>query len=215
MVKPFKKIRNIILLLVLSLIVLIFGSDFWVKSVAKKKEYNKVEEVPYNKVGVVLGTSKRLTNGYENLFFKYRIEAAVKLFKAGKISYILVSGDNRFKSYNEPRDMYNELVKKGVPSDKIVLDFAGFRTWDSVLRANKVFGQQSFTIISQKFHNQRAIFIGAKKGLDVVGFDAKDVSIRYGKKTYLREYLARVNVIFDLIVNKEPKFYGEPITIGD
>lgn len=214
MIKRFKKIRNVILLLLLALALLIFGCDFWVKSVAKTKEYNKIETVPYNKVGVVLGTSKKVSNGNENLFFKYRIDAAVRLFRAGKIAYILVSGDNRFKSYNEPRDMFEELVERGVPSDKIVLDYAGFRTWDSVLRANKVFGQKSFTIISQKFHNQRAIFIGDKKGLEVVGFNAKNVSLRYGKKTYIREYLARVKVVFDWIVNKEPKFYGKPVTIG-
>ena len=209
-----KKTGKVIVWVILVIVLVIFTSDFLVKKVSEDKVFTDIHAVPKNKVGLVLGTSQYLRNGTKNLFFTLRIEAAVTLFKAKKIDYILVSGDNNTKAYNEPRDMLNALLKKGIPLDKIVLDYAGFRTWDSVLRASKVFGQSSFTIVSQKFHNERAIFIGTQKGLDVVGFNARAVSLRYGKKTYLREYLARVKVVLDVLINKSPKFYGDPIKIG-
>jgi SanA protein len=109
-------------------------------------------------VGLVLGTSQYLKNGYLNWYFKYRIEATVELYKKGKIDFILVSGDNSHKNYDEPTAFKNELIKRGIPADQIYLDYAGFRTLDSVVRAKEIFGQTSITIISQKFHNERAIY---------------------------------------------------------
>ena len=174
-----------------------------------------MQKVPTNKVGLVLGTSKWLKDGRPNLYFKYRIQAAYDLYKAGKIKYILVSGDNSFKNYNEPREMHNALVDLGVPSEAIVLDFAGFRTLDSVVRCKKVFGQQNVTIISQPFHNKRALYIASNYGMQAIGYNAKDVNLYSGLKTQLREKLARVKVFIDLyIINKQPKFLGDKIEIG-
>src|SRR5699024_6999105 len=119
---------------------------------AKGQTCSSVEEIPQNKVGLLLGTSQYLKGGGVNPFFKYRIEAAVELYNHGKIDFILVSGDNKHSSYNEPRDFKQALITAGIPDDKIILDYAGFRTLDSVIRANKVFGQDSITIISQQFH---------------------------------------------------------------
>ena len=102
-----------------------------------------------NKVGLVLGTAKVLQNGRLNLYFKYRIEATVALYKEGKIEFVLVSGDNSVKGYDEPTDFKDELVKRGIPPEKIFLDYAGFRTLDSVIRAKEIFGQEQITIISQ------------------------------------------------------------------
>ena len=177
MIKQIKKISKIVFISVLLLIFIIASCHVWVEQVAHEREYNQVQGIPKNKVGLVLGTSKYLSNGARNLFFKYRIDGAVELYEAGKIEYVLVSGDNKQSSYNEPRDMFNELVKRGIPSNKIVLDYAGFRTLDSVLRAHKVFGQKAFTIITQQFHNERAIFIGVKKGLDVIGYNLSLIHI--------------------------------------
>ena len=108
-------------------------------------------------MGLLLGTGKFLKNGCKNLYFFNRIDATEQLYKSGKIQYILISGDNSTKNYSEPEDMQAELIKRGIPADKIVLDFAGFRTLDSVVRAKEIFGQNSFIIISQKFHNERAM----------------------------------------------------------
>lgn len=177
--------------------------------------FNRPEEVPYNQVGLVLGTSKSLSNGQENLYFKYRMDAAAELYKAGKIDYILVSGDNSQLCYNEPVDMQKALLKRGVPKEAIVLDYAGFRTLDSVIRSKKVFGQQRMTIISQDFHNRRAIYIAQYHGIQAIGYNARDVHFYSGFKTQFREKLARVQAFIDLyVLGKQPKFLGERVKIG-
>lgn len=186
---------------------------FIIETQTKKDVYSNINKIPKNRVGVVLGTSKRLVNGSINLYFKYRIDATVELFNNHKIDFILVSGDNALKSYNEPRDFKKELIKRGVPESKIHLDYAGFRTLDSVIRASKVFGQNSFTVISQEFHNKRAVYIGYLNNIKVIGYNAKDVNKKYGFKVYLREYLARTKVFVDVLFNIQPKFLGPKINI--
>jgi len=175
--------------------------------------YTNVKEIPHNKVGLLLGTGKYLTSGYLNRYYKNRIEAAVTLYKAGKIDFILVSGDNSRKDYDEPTTMKEDLIRNGIPEEKIFLDYAGFRTLDSVVRSKAIFGQQSITVISQAFHNQRALYIAQRKGIEAVGYNAQDVGQKYGKYTRLREKLARVKMMLDLTFGKRPKFYGDPITI--
>ncbi len=175
--------------------------------------FNKIENIPHNKVGLLLGTSKYLKSGQPNMYFFNRINAAVELYKAGKIDFIIASGDNNSVEDNEPLDMKNKLIQKGVPEEKIYLDYAGFRTYDSVVRMNKIFSQTSFTIISQEFHNRRAIYIANQLGLNTIGYNANDVSTYNGFKTQAREKLARVKVFIDFLMNKEPKFLGEKIEI--
>ena len=109
--------------------------------------------------------------------------------------------------------MKNELINRGIPADKIYEDFAGFRTLDSVVRAKEIFGQNSYIIISQKFHNERAIYLAQKNGIEAFGFNAKDVNKYAGIKTKIREYLARTKVFVDFFIGKEPKFGGEKIEI--
>lgn len=178
-----------------------------------KRLYNSTDNIPYNKAGLLLGTSKYIADGRKNLFYLYRIDAAEKLYKAGKIDFILVSGDNAQKEYNEPTTIREDLLERGIPKEHIFLDFAGFRTLDSVVRSKKVFGQESITVISQKFHNRRAIFLARSKGIDAIGYNAQMVSLPEGKKTRFREIFARVKMMLDLIFNKQPKFLGESITI--
>lgn len=188
----------------------VFFSNYWINHQSESQTFDQISEIPYNKSGLVLGTSKRVVGGGENLFFKHRIEAAYQLFNAGKIDYIIVSGDNSIMEYNETRDMKNSLIELGVPEDKIIDDFAGFRTLDSVIRSKEVFGQDSITIISQKFHNQRAIFIAKNHDIYALGYNAKDVPQYYGKKTQIREYFARVKSLIDVYVLRTmPKFYKE------
>jgi SanA protein len=139
--------------------------------------------------------------------------AAVDLYKSGKIQYIVISGDNGSKVYNEPMDMKNELIRFGIPAERIFLDYAGFRTYDSIIRMNKIFGQKNFTVISQDFHTRRAVYIAKRVHLNAIGYNAKDVNKYYGFKTMLREKFARVKVFIDLLFNKKPKFLGEPVII--
>ncbi|RUA14554.1 MAG: vancomycin high temperature exclusion protein [Flavobacteriia bacterium] len=209
-----RKILGILILITISMISLIFYSNHIVESSSANKTYSNSAEIGKNKVGLVLGTAKYLKDGQINLFFKYRIDAAVDLFENGKIDYILISGDNGSKYYDEPTTFQNELINRGVPKDRIYLDYAGFRTLDSVVRAKEIFGQDSFTVISQKFHNERAIFLAEKHGLKAIGFNAKDVSGASGLRVQLREYLARTKAFIDIVIGKEPKFYGNKIEIG-
>ncbi|MCX2746188.1 YdcF family protein [Mangrovivirga sp. M17] len=208
-----KKILKIGVLIGILSLIGIFGADRLVEKSASDKVFNSTKEIPHNKVGLFLGTGKILSNGRINLYYKYRIEAAVSLFKAGKVDFILVSGDNSTKDYDEPSTIKEDLIKKGIPSNKIYLDYAGFRTLDSVVRCKEIFGQSSITIISQQFHNERAIYIAKRKDIDAVGFNAKDVNVHYGFKTRLRERFARVKMVLDLIIGKKPKFLGDKIDI--
>jgi len=207
------KFLKIALLLFLSTLGIVYFANYSIIKNGENKTYFSVDKIGKNKVGLVLGTSKNLRNGSMNLYFEYRIKATVALYKKGKIDFVLVSGDNGNKNYDEPTDFKEELVKRGIPANKIFLDYAGFRTLDSVVRAKKIFGQDKITIISQQFHNERAIYLAEKHNIKAIGFNAKDVSGRYGIRVKLREYLARTKVFVDIVLGVTPKFLGEEITI--
>lgn len=176
--------------------------------------FSDINKTPNNKVGLVLGTSVQLRDGRINLYFKNRIDAASNLYFAEKIEYIVVSGDNSTEYYNEPDAMKAALIQRGVPESRIFTDYAGFNTLDSIIRVNKVFGQSSVTIISQKFQNQRAIFIARNNQIEAIGYNALDVSFKAGPRVYIREFLARVKATIEVkVLNKQPKFLGDPIQI--
>ena len=179
----------------------------------KEHLYSNVDQIPKQKVGVVLGTSKILNNGNVNLYYKYRLNAAYELYRANKIEFILVSGDNSTKNYDESSTFKNDLIALGVPENKIYLDYAGFRTLDSMVRAKEIFGLTEFTVISQQFHNGRAVYIARAKGINAIGYNAQTVSNSYGLKTKIREQFARVKVFIDFLLFKKPKFLGEKIEI--
>ena len=207
------KIIRILLLIMTILLIALVATNYWVTYKAKDRVYTAISEIPKNKVGLLLGTSKYVSNGHINLYYAYRIDAAVDLFKAGKIEYILISGDNGHKNYDEPSTFKSDLIERGIPEDRIYLDYAGFRTLDSVVRAKEIFGQNEITIISQEFHNERAIYLADNFNIDAIAYNAKDVGNRYGLKTRAREYLARAKASIDLVFNVEPKFLGEKINI--
>jgi len=208
-----KLIRKIAFFLPLVLIFGIFALNSYIEIRTAPYIYDDIENIPENEVGLLLGTSKYSLYGGENLFYRNRIEAAVKLYENSKIRYIIVSGDNSSEEYNEPVNMKNDLLEKGVAEENIILDYAGFRTLDSVVRSKEVFGQEEITVISQKFHNERAIFIAMSRGIDATAYNAKSVGFKYGLKTQIREYFARVKMLLDIVVNKQPKFLGEKILI--
>jgi len=170
--------------------------------------YFNIGSVPKNKVGIVLGTSSRLIAGGNNPYYTHRISATISLYKAGKIDRVLVSGDNATKYYNEPDTFKKDLIAGGIPEDSIILDPSGFRTLDSMVRAKEVFGLDSVTVISQKFQNERAVYLARKKGLHAIGFNAEDLEGSQGLKVQVREYFARVKVFVDLLLNTQPRSNG-------
>jgi len=193
---------------------IVFGSEWWVAMKAEGRCFDEVNSLPEAPVAVVLGTSARLADGRANLFFLPRMEAAAALFKAGKVKALIVSGDNGTQGYDEPTDMKRLLMQMGVPVEKIVCDYAGFRTLDSVVRAKEVFGQQHVIFVSQRFHNARAIYLARAFGIEAYGLDAADVPVALSVKTFLREKLACVKAVLDVnLLGTRPKFLGEKVSV--
>lgn len=179
-----------------------------VVSNARGKVFSDIDSIKYNKVGLLLGTTPqaRITK-VKNYFFIYRIDAAEQLYRVGKIEKILISGDeNSLDGINEPECMRDSLVARGVAASDIILDGKGYRTICSVVNANKVFGLKSFTIISQEFHNERAIYQAEHLGLDVENIQAFNAKMPKARRAYLttiREFFARVKMFIDLITYNE------------
>lgn len=169
----------------------------------------QAQSLPHEKVGLLLGCAQRLSDGRQNLFFTKRIAAAATLYQSGKIDYVLVSGDNSRPNYDEPSDMRRALVAAGVPGTRIVLDYAGFRTLDSVVRAKEVFGLKRFTVISQRFHDERAVYLARQHGIEAYGFVAADVGGADGLRVRLRELFSRAFAILDVtVLGSRPHFTG-------
>jgi SanA protein len=203
-----KKIGKIVLgggcLMTIICIALMLICNQIVVNNAEGKVFSDIDSIKYNKVGLLLGTTPQARIGrITNAFFTYRIDAAEQLYKAGKIDQILISGDeNSLDGVNETECMRDSLMARGVPANAIILDGKGYRTIYSVINANKVYGLKSFTIISQKFHNERAIYQAEHLGLDVENiqaYNAKDPKSRRAYLTTIREYFARVKMFMDLI----------------
>ena len=190
-----------------------------IETSSRARIYASLDEAPTARAGLVLGASRLVRNYVGNPFFRYRIEAAAALFKAGKVEYLIVSGSQARGGrprggYDEPADMRDALISRGVPRERIYRDYAGFRTLDSIVRAREVFGQERVIVVSQPFHLSRALFLARWHGLDDIGFAARDVPLRFGVRTYLREVAARLAAVLDVMLDVEPRFLGAPVRLG-
>lgn len=208
------KILKVTIRLLIVVVIYIIVVNNWIVHQAKDSIYENPILIPKNKVGLVLGAGKYTSNGRINLYYKYRLEAAIDLYRSGKIEFILVSGDNGIKDYDEPTDFKIDLIKEGIPENKIFLDYAGFRTLDSIVRAKEIFQLNTITIISQQFHNERALYLAKHFNIKAVAFNAKGINGRYSYKTRLREYLAKTKASLDVIFNVQPKYLGKKIEIS-
>ena len=207
-----KSFYTLLILGVLSLLFTAFA-NYKIENSTEEFVSDKLEILPKTKVAVVLGTAPNLVSGYQNYYFTYRIEAATKLYQSGKVTHFILSGDHGRKNYNEPEAMKQALIKNGIPENVIYLYYAGFRTLDSMIRAKEIFGQKEFIVVSQEFHNQRAVYIARQNGINAYGYNAKDVNKHAGLKTNIREYFARTKVLIDSFFGIQPKFLGEKIEI--
>ena len=208
MKKKYKIIIGTICILAVICVAIMLICNLLVVNNAKGKAFSEIDSIKYNKVGLLLGTTPqaRITK-VKNYFFKYRIDAAEQLYKAGKIKFILISGDeNSLDGINEPECMRDSLVARGVRRRAIFLDGKGYRTINSVINANKEFGLKSFTIISQEFHNERALYQAEHLGLDVENLQAYNAKMPKSRRAFLttiREYFARVKMFIDLLTFDE------------
>jgi SanA protein len=200
---------SILLFLFIAVLVTAILIDKHISEFAVSKIFFDVKEIPSKNAALVPGTSK-YTKGLKNLFYEYRLNAVTELWKNNKINAVVVSGDNSRKEYDEPSDMKNDLIERGIPEEYITLDYAGFRTLDSIVRANKIFGLNDYIIVSQKFHCERAIYLAFCNNQKVIGFCADDVGNLSGMKVRLREVMARTKAFIDLyLLNTDPKFLGK------
>ncbi len=208
-------IRLLIGLCCLTLGLLVY-TDYLVQRSCTQRCFATIAAIPERDVGVVLGTSKTLASGQANAFYDYRLKAASTLYLAGKVKYLVVSGDNGSHYYDEVTDMRADLIALGVPAEHIYRDYAGFRTLDSMVRMDKVFQTKQFVVISQAFHNERALYLAQHLGLDAVGFNAQDVAmLGGGLRTQVREKLARFVAVLEVYFTPmQPRFLGDPVQIG-
>lgn len=206
--KSWKRLFQLSATLVLLGIITVLIIQHVVVQSARGKTYNDASRITGQHVGLVFGCDDRF-EGRENLYFTYRMDAAAALWHAGKLQCLIVSGDNRSPQYNEPLKMKQALIKRGVPAEKIVCDYAGLRTLDSVVRCKTIFNAQRCIMISQLFQNERAMYIAEAHGMEVIGFNARDVSGSGGRKTKFREFAARLMMWLDVhILDTQPKHGG-------
>ncbi|WP_413110207.1 vancomycin high temperature exclusion protein [Thaumasiovibrio sp. DFM-14] len=203
----------VFLVMILSGGAALISLDQWISFRYRHDVYDNINDIPERRIGMVLGTSKYIGRTL-NWFYQHRIDSALALYKAGKVHTLLLSGDNAHRSYNEPWTMKRDFLKADIPEKDIVLDYAGFRTLDSVVRANKIFEANELVIITQRFHCERALFIAEHYDIDAICFVAPMPGGYAGFKIRLREVLARANALLDVyVLDKQPKFLGDPIPI--
>lgn len=193
----------------------VLAADWRVSRFAAPHISGSTRTLPETRAALLLGTTPKLADGRANLYFQYRIQAAADLYGSGKVRHIIASGDHSRNGYNEPEAMREALIAHGVPEAAITADYAGLRTLDSVVRARDIFGQNQYIVVSQPFHNERAVYLARRHGIDAYGYNARDVSVSWGLKTRLREYGARLKMFWDLAVGTTPKHGGEPVKLPD
>jgi len=181
-------------------VLLIAGSNLAVVLTTRMRVFTDPEQLPHAAAALVPGTSSRVAGGGPNPFFTYRMDKAAQLYRNGKVERFILSGDNRTPFYDEPAMMRNALLERGIPMDLIVLDTAGLRTLDSIIRSREVFGQESLIIVTQPFHAYRALFLCDYFGIPAVAFAAREPGERAGWQVYLREVLARAKAVLDVYI---------------
>ncbi len=195
--------------------IFVLFANIWVVSSTEDQILTDFKSLPDSSVALVLGTSHKLTNGLPNPFFEDRIFSAASLYKEGKATHFLLSGDNRTKYYNEPEEMKKALIKTGVPASAITLDYAGLRTLDSVVRSKEIFGQNKIIIVTQPFHCYRALFISRYYNIDAVALLPSATSPALTTNLNVREWFARAKAVLDLYILKTPpKHLGDKQPLG-
>lgn len=206
---------RVMVLLAPAFLTVVFYANTTAVWASRGRLFDDAAALPQTRVALVFGTTSRV-QGRENLYFRYRIDAAAEVWQAGKVDVIIVSGDNRTPFYNEPREMRQALIERGVPNERIVSDFAGLRTLDSVVRAKEIFGADPVLFISQRFQNERAIYLAKANGIEAFGYNARDVGTQAGFKTRVREIGARVKMWLDVrFLNTRPRHLGDPIDLPE
>ncbi|WP_411991010.1 vancomycin high temperature exclusion protein [Agarivorans sp. DSG3-1] len=205
-----KRFLSVVLLMAIVMLVGLFAIDRYISNQVSGQWFRDMQQVPAQPVALVLGTSKYVGKRL-NTYYTFRVEAAAKLYHTNKVQALILSGDNATRYYNEPVTMLNDVLRLNVPREHIALDYAGFRTFDSIVRAQQVFGQNAIIIVSQQFHVERALYIANQYGIEAYGYVVDDAPREFHWRVRLREVLARTKALIDLhILKTQPHFLGEP-----
>lgn len=173
---------------------------------AEGRTFSNINDVPTMQTALLLGTNPKTRDGKRpSSFYLARINATAELYKHGKFRQLIISGDRR-EGYDEPQTMRHDLIERGVPDSIIMMDGQGYRTLLSLKNSKQYFGIHDMIIISQKWHNERSIFLADKMNIKAVGYNADDVSHPRAIWTHIRELLARVKLFIDLYVTHREDF---------
>lgn len=190
-------------------IIVIFGlpalACLWVRASARGRVYSDVNKVPKYRVALVLGAGIK-PNGRLSQSLESRVKTAIKLYKAGKVEKLLMSGDNRVSHYNEPKRMCDYAIRRGVPAEDVVMDYAGRRTYDSAYRAKHIFGLNKMIVVTQAFHMDRALFLCSKVGIDACGVEA---AVDGNLKAKVREVPACLGALIDVSIRHPQPIMGK------
>ncbi len=205
-----KRFLGVVLLMVIVVLSCLVAVDRYISRQVSGQWFRDMQQLPPQPVALVLGTSKYVGKRL-NTYYTFRVEAAAKLYHTNKVQALILSGDNATRYYNEPITMLNDVLRLNVPREHIALDYAGFRTFDSIVRAKEVFGQQAIIIVSQQFHVERALYIANQYGIKAYGYVVDDAPQAFHWRVRLREVLARTKALIDLhVLQAEPHFLGDP-----
>jgi vancomycin permeability regulator SanA len=184
------------------------GGEIWVRTAAHGRVFSEAD-IPDAPVALVLG-AEVYADGSPSAFLAARLDIAKRLLEAGKVKVILLSGDNSRYSYDEPGDMEVYLIARGVPASQIVLDYAGFDTYDSCARAHRIFGVNRAIVVTQSFHIDRAIALCRSLGVNANGIGDSSVKIYTGpwRRDVIRERGANVKAVLDVVSRRDPVFLG-------
>lgn len=173
---------------------------------AEGRTFSNINDVPTMQTALLLGTNPKTRDGKRpSSFYLARINATAELYKHGKFRQLIISGDRR-EGYDEPQTMRHDLIERGVPDSIIMMDGQGYRTLLSLRNSKQYFGIHDMIIISQKWHNERSIFLADKMNIKAVGYNADDVHHPRAIWTHIRELLARVKLFIDLYVTHREDF---------
>ena len=187
----------------------VVGLNLWVVMATHDRIATSPLTCQSREVGIVFGTSHGLVGGGSNPHYQARLDTAAQLYRLRRVSNLLLSGDNRTRYYNEPMTMWRDLRARNVPQEFMTLDYAGFSTFDTLVRAHKVFGVDEAVLVTQPWHLPRALFIADALGLEAVGCPAISERQPPGLKLMLREWLARAATVGDLYLwGRKPRFLG-------
>lgn len=215
MAKKLKRLWRWLVTFTVMCLAVLLSCDLYVSLSTRQYIYTSIKDIPDRSAAVVLGTSKHFS-GKINPYYKSRVDAVVQLFAANKVRAVVASGDNRTRQYNEPRMLRKDLIAAGVPSDAITMDFAGFRTLDSIVRAKEVFKLDKFVVVSQRFQVERALYIARAHNIDAIGYVADNPQyFGWRWRVRLREVFARFKAVLDVtVLDTMPKFLGPKVDVN-